>query len=408
VAILTGPLPSEPLRPAPVRRLRVAQVVTKLTAGAGGITLRGALALDPSRFESVLLAAAGGTLEPAAEAAGLEVVALKHMSPELSPAADRRGLRELAGHLAGGGFDIVHTHSAKAGGIGRIAARRLGIPTIVHSLHGMPFHEFQSPVRRRAYLEMERRLGAFTDYFLTDGTFVAAEAVRLRIAPADRVRAIASPVDDVAPVTAERRRRARAMLGLPEDVPVIGTAARLDFQKGPLDMVAALARLGRPDVRLAWIGDGELRPVVEQAILRRGLEGRFLLFGDRRDVPDLLPGFDAFAMSSLYEGLPCSVVEAMTCGVPVVATAVNSVPEIVVPGRTGVLARPHDPASLALALAFVLDHPAEARAMAERARAHIGGRFRPQVLGEDLGEAYELARQNGAARRGRTALEGGA
>src|SRR5204863_5423497 len=86
-------------------------------------------------------------------------------------------------YLADGDFDIVHTHSAKAGGLGRVAARRVGVPAVVHSFHGFPFHEFQSPVTRRGLISIERRLGRFTDYFVTDGTVTAAEAVRLRLAP---------------------------------------------------------------------------------------------------------------------------------------------------------------------------------------------------------------------------------
>jgi glycosyltransferase involved in cell wall biosynthesis len=97
-------------------------------------------------------------------------------------------------------------------------------------------------------------------------------------------------------------------------------------------------------------------------------------------------------MSSLWEGLPCGLVEAMTCGVPVVATAVNSVPEIVVSGRTGVLARPGDPRSLADALAYLLDRPEEASRMAEAARRHVGEQFRPDLLGTELAAVYDRAR----------------
>jgi glycosyltransferase involved in cell wall biosynthesis len=373
-------------------RVRVAQVVTKFTAGAGLITLHGALTLDPDRYETTILAAAGGSLTGPAEAAGLEVVRLRHMAPDLSPLEDVRGVAELSGHLAAGRFDVVHTHSAKAGATGRLAARRAGVPAVVHSLHGFPFHEFQSRARRRAYLEIERRLGAITDYFLTDGTVIAAEAVRLRIAPPERIRAIASPVDGALPrASAAARMRARRALGLPAGATVIGTAARLDPQKAPLDMVRAIAALDRPGVLLAWLGDGELRPQTEALVERLGLAGRFLLLGDRNDVGELLPAFDVFALSSLYEGLPCALVEAMTCGVPVVATAVNSVPEIVVPGRTGILARPGDPGSLARALAYMLDRPDAAVRMARAARAHLGDRFRPEVLGRDLMEVYDAA-----------------
>jgi glycosyltransferase involved in cell wall biosynthesis len=406
VSVITEPAEAGHAAAPRGRRLRVAQIVTKFTAGAGGITLRGALTMDQSRFSTTILAADGGSLIGAAEEAGLEVIRLRHMSPELSAREDVRGVRELAAQLESGGFDVVHTHSAKAGALGRIAARRVGVPTIVHSLHGFPFHEFQSSPRRRAYLAIERRLGSFTDYFLTDGTVVAAEAVRLRIAPPERIRAIASPVDDIPQVTPEARRHARRLLGVPQDAKVVGTAARLDLQKAPLDMVSAFKVLGRRDVYMAWIGDGELRSKTERMIRREGLEDRFLLLGNRSDIPTLLPGLDVFAMSSLYEGLPCAVVEAMTCGVPVVATAVNSVPEVVISGKTGVLAPPSDPASLSRALAYLLDNPEVGARMAAAARAHIGDRFRPEVLGRDLDEIYELAVGFGAARRAAASGEG--
>jgi glycosyltransferase involved in cell wall biosynthesis len=392
------------LRRASVRQVRVAQVVTKFTTGAGGITLRGGLALDRERYSITILAAEGGSLAERAERAGLEVITLRHMAPDLNPWEDVRGLWELTSHLQAGRFDLVHTHSAKAGAVGRMAARRAGVPAIVHSFHGFPFHEFQSRPRRRAYLAIERKLARITDYFLTDGTVVAAEAVRLKIAPPDRIRAIASPVDDGIPRASEAaRRRVRRQLGVPQEAKVVGTAARLDAQKSPLDMVRAIADLGRSDVFMAWLGDGELRAETERLIQRKGLQDRFLLLGHRADAPNLLPGFDVFAMSSLYEGLPCAVVEAMTCGVPVVATAVNSVPEIVIPGRTGLLARPGDPVSLSRALSHVLDEPAEAARMALAARAHIGDRFLPEVLGGDLTEVYEsvlrLASSRAAAGR---------
>jgi glycosyltransferase involved in cell wall biosynthesis len=380
-------------RRAAARKVRIAQVVTKLAAGAGGITLRGALALDADRFVTTIFTGEGGVLVERAEDAGIEVVRLRHMAPQrrILPAADLQGLGELTDRLAAGRFDIVHTHSAKAGGLGRIAARRVRVPAVVHSFHGFPFHEFQSALTRRALIAIERRLGRLTDYFLTDGTMTAAEAIRLRLAPPDRIRAIASPIDDIPPLSEQERQHARHALGIPAGAPLIGTVARLGSQKAPKDMVEAIDALERRDVHMAWIGDGELRSKVQRLIDRKGLSSRFLLLGERSDVPKLLPAFDVFAMSSRYEGLPCAVVEAMSCGVPVVATAVNSVPEIVVSGKTGLLARPGEPKSLARALAFLLDHPAEALRMAEAARAHIGDRFTADALGRDLTDVYESA-----------------
>jgi glycosyltransferase involved in cell wall biosynthesis len=267
----------------------------------------------------------------------------------------------------------------------------VGVPVVVHTLHGFPFNEFQSWWTRRGLLAVERRLGRLTDFFLTDGTFVASEAVRLRVAAPDRVRALVSSIDPVVSVSVERRRVARRLLGVPEGVPVVGTAARLARQKAPLDLVSAFARLGRSDAWLVWLGDGELRGEVEALVARLGLSGRVVLAGDRGDVGELLPAFDVFALASLWEGLPCSLVEAMSCGVPAVATAVNSVPELVVAGRTGLLARPGDPESLAVALRWMLDRPEQAAVMAAAAQELVAQQYRPERIGPELAEVYETA-----------------
>jgi glycosyltransferase involved in cell wall biosynthesis len=372
--------------------LRVGLVVTRFIAGAGGVALRGAMALDPDKYSVTILSADGGSLLPQAEKAGFEVVRLRHMRPEISLREDPNALRELVDELRKRRFDIVHTHSAKAGALGRIAAHRVGVRGIVHTFHGFPFHDFQAWPLRAAYIEIEKRLGRITDRFLAVGGAVAAQAISLRIAPAERIRAIASAVEvDIPPASQSSRTSARRLLGLPEDALVVGTVGRLAPQKAPQDMVAAIEALGRSDVYCVWVGNGPLFESTKRLIERRGLTGRFLLLGERQDVAALLPGFDIFALASLYEGLPCSVVEAITCGVPVVATAVNAVPEVVVPGRTGLLVPPAAPKLLGSALAYLLDHPDEGARMALAARTHLGDRFQPAVLGRDLTETYELA-----------------
>jgi glycosyltransferase involved in cell wall biosynthesis len=376
---------------------RVAQVITRFIAGAGGVALRGALALDPDRYSVTILSAPGGPLLAEAEKAGFEVVRLRHMRPELSLREDPQALRELTAELGNGRFDIVHTHSSKAGGLGRIAAHRVGVPAIVHTFHGFPFHNSQFLPVRAAYVEIERRLGRITDQFLAVGGAVAAQAISLKIAPAERIRAIASAIEtDIPPANESNRAFARTRLGLPDEALVVGTVGRLAPQKAPHDLVAAMEAIGRADVYCVWVGGGPLLDATRRLIERRGLAERFLLLGERQDVGELLPAFDVFALASLYEGLPCSIVEAMTCGVPVVATAVNAVPEVVVPGRTGLLVPPGAPKLLGRAIAYLLDHPDEGMRMAHAARAQLGDRFHPAVLGRDLAETYELA-LNGSA-----------
>jgi len=391
----TKAVPRLPQLPAPAHqsgRVRVAQIITRFTAGAGGVALRGALALDQSRYAVTVLAADGGTLFDEAERAGLGAIRLRHMRPELNLWADPAALRELVGRLREGRYHIVHTHSSKAGALGRLAARRVGVPAVVHTYHGLPFHDFQSPMRRAAYVAVERWLGRITDRFLAVGSAVAGRAVRLGIAAPDRIRVIACAIDPgVALRTEATRSEARRLLGIPASALVVGTVGRLDYQKAPQDLVTAIAALRRPDVWGVWVGDGPRRPAMRRLVARRGLGQRILFLGERADVGALLPAFDVFAMASRYEGIPCALVEAMTCGIPVVATAVNAVPEVVVPGQTGLLVPPAAPAALSRALEHLLAHPAEAARMAAAGRAHLGDRFFPPALGRDLTETYEAA-----------------
>jgi glycosyltransferase involved in cell wall biosynthesis len=380
------------------RRIRVAQVVTRFMAGAGGVALRGALALDTRRYEVVFVIGSGDYLARQARAAGFEVTDVPALRSEIAPADDWRALADLRACLGAGRFDVVHTHSSKAGALGRLAAHRAGVETIVHTYHGFPFHRFQSPLRRAAYVGIERRLGRITDAFLAVGAAVAAEAIQRRLAPPERVRTIGVAVNTAAPRPEPwTRAEARRLLSVPPGMRVVGSVGRLDFQKAPDDFVTALAGLGRDDVFGVWIGDGPLRAATERRAARLGLGGRISFLGERTDVAALLPGLDVFAMASRYEGLPCAVVEAMVAGLPVVATTVNAVPDIVVAGETGLLAPPGHPGLLGQAIGHLLDQPAVAARLAAAARARLGEELAPGALGAVLDETY---RSPAGARRG--------
>ena len=368
-------------------RIRVAEVVTRFMAGAGGVALRGVLALDPEDYEIVFFTGEGDDLITKARQAGHEVVLLPHLRSEIAPFDDRRALGDLRACLRG--FDVVHTHSSKAGALGRIAAHQLGVGRIVHTFHGFPFHQFQSWVRRTAYIKIERSVGRFTDVFLAVGSAVAAEAIIRRIAPPERVRTIGVGVAKAlnAPGALDRAE-ARRVLGVPPGMRVVGTVGRLAFQKAPEDFVAALAAIGRGDVFGVWIGGGPLRAEIERLAARQGLSDRMLFTGERHDVDALLPGLDVFAMASRYEGLPCAIVEAMGAGLPVVATAVNAVPDVVIAGETGLLVPPRAPDLLGRAVGHLLEHPAEAARLGAAARRRLGEELSPDALGAVLGEAY--------------------
>jgi glycosyltransferase involved in cell wall biosynthesis len=376
------------------RRLRVATIITRLEGGAGVQAFRGARALCREAVEQTIVTGSGNGLLSAAAEAGFEVIVEPSLRAPVAPASDLSALRRLTALLRERSFDVVHTHCAKAGAVGRLAARRAGTPRIVHTFHGFPFHSYQSAVRRQAYISIERRLGCFTDIALCVGAGVAAEAVRRELIAPERVRTIGVAVENygtgpegIAARMPDARRRARQALGLPPWATVVGAVGRLCYQKAPEDFIAAMRKLARPGVCGIWVGDGELAR--RMAHLARTLTGTPVVFaGERSDVLEILPAFDVFVLSSRYEGLPTVVVEAMTCGVPVVATAVNAVPDVVVPGETGLLVPPSRPDLLAEAVRYLLDSPQTAARMAQAAQARLGDSYSAERLADALAAAY--------------------
>ncbi|GLW61958.1 hypothetical protein Arub01_02020 [Actinomadura rubrobrunea] len=401
------------------RKLRVATVITRFNGGAGHVALNGLLALAPDAYERTVFtggvgidgqagdasgyrrgvrygkdAVAGastGDLIERAYAAGMQVAQVRPLVPQISPRDDVAALHTLTRVLAEGRYDVVHTHSSKAGFVGRLAAARAGVPRIVHTWHGFPFHDYQSWARRRAYIRLERIAAKHTDAFLAVGSQTAVTALRLGLATPERIR-LTWPAVDVDAYTADSgaRARARRRLDLPLGVKVVGAVGRLTRTKGPHLLAKALARLPE-DVFGLWAGGGPLAEEMPRLSADLGVADRMRWLGHRDDVAEVLPAFDVMALPTYTEGLPCVLVEAICAGVPLVTTAVSSNHDLVLPGETGLLVPPDDPASLAAAITALLDDPAAAARMAERARAALGDRFSPGYLGAVLDETYRGA-----------------
>jgi glycosyltransferase involved in cell wall biosynthesis len=201
-----------------------------------------------------------------------------------------------------------------------------------------------------------------------------------------------------------RHRRSRAAvrrsLGIPASVPVVGTVGNFKPQKAPLDFIDMAARVVRAVPR-AWFvmaGDGELREESERAALKAGIRKRVVFAGWRRDIPDLLHSLDVFALSSIFEGLPRSVLQAHSAGLPVAATDAGGTAEAVRDGVTGYIVRPRDPSALAHRVIALLKNPARARKMGEKGRKAIGAEFEIRNMLHAIEESYlELARRKGLA-----------
>ena len=356
-------------------RARVTTVVHAITrlefGGAQENTLytcRG-LAEDP-HYRVFLLMGPGGLLdEEAHRVSGLQVVEVPELVRPLAPRADVRALPKLRRHLSDLLFEhrrlghapdafIIHTHCSKAGVLGRLAARAAAVPRIIHTIHGFAFYPGQTPWKHGLYVNAERLAGRITDAFIGVSEANLEEArSRGIIRPHQDAHLIRSGMSLAPFRNAPLKPDARAALELSPDSEILVSVANLKAQKDPLCLIEAFARLARrrPRAILLYAGDGELRPEVEQAVARNGLEHRVRLLGWRRDVPRLMAAADVVVLASRFEGLPRTAVQAVASRRPFVGTRVDGTPEIIREGANGYLVEPQQPELLARAFERALD-----------------------------------------------------
>jgi glycosyltransferase involved in cell wall biosynthesis len=366
-------------RAIPARlRARVVQVITRLElGGAQQCTLHLAEHLGEHGFGVTLVTGVPDQLDADAQGiAGLDFMRVASLRREIGPVADASALAGLARALrsvavAAGGPVLVHTHGSKAGILGRWAARLAGIPHVVHTYHGFGFHRYQPAPLRAALIAAERLTRPLTSAFVCVSRANLEAGRALGVLDARRTVLIRSGFD----IETFRREAGdpaafRREIGVGADAPLVGSVACLKPQKAPVDFVrmAAAVVTRVPAARFVMVGDGVLRPRVEQAIREARLDGRVHLTGWRRDVPRILAALDVLAHGGRWEGLPRVLPQALSLGVPVVAMAVDGVPEAVSDGRTGFLVPPGDTPALADRVVAVL------RDAALRARLGAAGR----------------------------------
>jgi glycosyltransferase involved in cell wall biosynthesis len=360
-------------------RARVLHVITRLVAGgAQHNTLLTAAHLDRGRYEVTLASGPTGGSEGSLEReipGGVAFVRVPDLLRDPHPVRDARALGHLAALMRRGRYHIVHTHTTKAGLLGRIAARLAGAPVVVHTPHGHAFHGYLGAAGSAALVRVERGLARWTDRIVCLTEAERAEHVRLRIGPPELFEVIHSGVDvghfAAARVSPEAKRRA---LGLPPDGPLVGCVARLVPVKGVqylLEAVPAI-RAAVPGATVVFVGDGPLRGALERAAAGRALDGAAVFLGLRRDVEEILPLCEVVVLPSLNEGMGRAAVEALASGRPVVGSRVSGIQDVVRDGETGLLVPPADPAALARAVVRCLVDPALRRALGERARRAAG------------------------------------
>jgi len=350
----------------------VLHVITRLEpGGAQRNTLYTVGHLDRKAFRPALAWGPGDLLDR--EAVRLEGVGL-YPAPalvrELRPVADIRALGQLRRIIRELAPRIVHTHSSKAGILGRLAARLERTPVVVHSIHGFGFTPLQPAPLRAVFLSLERLAARWTDHFIAVSEANARTGVALGIFERGAVSIIRSGIRIGELRHPRGGPRLRDRLGIPQDAPLVTQVGNFKPQKAPLDFVrlAAAVAAAVPAAHFLMAGDGPLRPAARRLGERLGLGERLHLPGWLDDTPAMYSTTGVAVLTSRFEGLPRAAVEAVAAGVPIVATAVDGTPEVVTDGVTGFLVDPGDVVGAARAVIRLLRDGDLAQRMASAPR----------------------------------------
>jgi glycosyltransferase involved in cell wall biosynthesis len=393
---------------AEARPLRVLHVITRLiVGGAQENTLLTAEGLDRMPEYDVTLASGidrgpEGDLIDRAEKS-VKLVLIPELGRSINPVSDLVALWKLYRLIRRGRYHIVHTHSSKAGVLGRIAATLAGTPIVVHTLHGLVFHQYQPWIVNRTWWLVKKMCAPMTDHFLSVSTIIVDKAVAAGIARREKFTTVYSGMEldwflhSKADGAAVRRE-----LGIPEGAPVVGKIARLFLLKGHDELMDAAPEIVRrhPNMRFLLVGDGILYDHLRERAIKAGILDNFVFAGlmKRERIPEMLAAMDVVVHTSLQEGLARVLPQALAMGKPCVSFDIDGAPEVVIDGETGYLVRVYDYETLADRISRLFGDPALRARMGANGRKRVDPAFRAETMVADTAKVYAMLAERFRAR----------
>jgi glycosyltransferase involved in cell wall biosynthesis len=380
-------------------RINVLRVIARLNMGGPALHVAYLTAgLRERGYDTTLVAGtlARGEDSMAFVADGLEVdvVTIPELGREISPLRDLLATVRLAGLIRRERPQILHTHTAKAGTVGRVAALLAGSARpqiVIHTFHGHVLRGYFGPLRSRVFRELERRLARGTTVLVAVSPQVRDDLVELGVAPAEKFAVIRLGIELEERVgSANGRAETRRYLGIPAERFAVGWVGRMTAVKRCDDVLEGFRRLREHGVEatLCLVGDGPDRPQLEQLAHELGIMRDTLFLGYQKDVGRLYAAFDALVLPSGNEGTPVSVIEALAAGTPVVATRVGGVPDVVRDGKDGFLVEPGATDELADRLRRLATDPGLRRRLGSAGRERVLPRYAVARLVEDIDRLY--------------------
>ena len=381
-------------------RTKILRVIARLNMGGPALHVAYLTAgLRERGYDTTLVAGSLARGEDSmafvADARDVEIVRIDELGREISPLRDLVATLRLARLIRKERPDILHTHTAKAGTVGRVAALlagRRGPPIVVHTFHGHVLRGYFGPLRSWFFRQLERWLAARTTALIAVSPQVRDDLVALGIAPRERFVVIRLGIELGERVAAEQdgRDESRRYLGIGPDRFAVGWIGRMTAVKRTDDVLVAFKRLRDEgvDAVLCMVGDGPDRPGLEQRAHELGVVGDTLFLGYQEDVAPFYAAFDALVLPSSNEGTPVSAIEALAAGRPVVATRVGGVPDVVVEGEDGFLVEPGATDDLADRLAELARDPELRQRMGQAGRQRVVPRYAVDRLVDDVDRLY--------------------
>ncbi|MEE9239654.1 MAG: glycosyltransferase family 4 protein [bacterium] len=380
--------------------MKILHIITRLDrGGSADNTLLSCIGQRRRGHEVTLMSGTGTTedspLKDTAGEEGVKLVLLPSLVRAISPLRDLKALWSCCRIIRSGKYDVIHTHTSKAGILGRLAARISGGCRVVHTPHGHVFYGYFGRLKTKVFIRAERIMARWTDAIVTLTDHEAEEHLENGIGRREQFVTVFSGIpmkNAPGPESGRNKSSLRFALGLPHEGPLIVSVGRLEPIKDHGTLIEAFARVTQkyPGAHLVLAGEGELAATHETLADNLGLRGRISFLGWRNDVGELLEAADLFVLPSINEGMGRAVVEAMRAGLAVVATNVGGVPAIVEDGVTGLLVPPGDPASLTAAIKRLISHPALRVAMGEAGRLKAS-EFSDEAMIHQLESVYQRA-----------------
>jgi len=358
-------------------KIKVLHVITRLiVGGAQENTLYTVSGIDKNRYWVMLVSGRTegpeGNIEESVDTKNIRFIKIPELVREISLFKDLVAFFKLYRLIKRFRFDIVHTHTSKAGILGRCAARLAGCPVIIHTPHGHLFYGYYGKVKTKCFIWLERAISRLTSCLVTLTEIGKNEHVSFGVGEARKFKVVQSGINIERFLKDGRNTpdSLKEQFGLLSGKRIVGTVARLVPIKGHSYFIDAAEKVIKeiPDTRFMIIGDGSLRGKLERRVRKKNIQNYFYFLGLRNDVPELLRLFDVFVLSSLNEGMGRVVVEAMASAKPVVATRVGGIPEVIIDNETGLLVKPKDTDGLAKNIITLLKDERMAKSMGEAGR----------------------------------------